>query len=369
MVSLMISDEDAREARSLLTAGLPLVRVADARALAQAIVDTVREPLLVLDQNLAVVAASRSFYVTFQLERAAVEGCAVYMLGDGQWDIPELRTLLETILPEQAVMEGYQVEHDFAVTGRRIMLLNARTVFFEATSDQMILLAMEDVTGRRAAERASKELLSQTEMLLQEMQHRVANSLQIIASILMLKARTVHSEETRLHLRDAHQRVMSVAAVQQQLQASRHGDTIELAPYLHRLCETLAASMIGDARPISLIVRADTGTALSAEAVSMGLIVTELVINALKHAFVKNVADPEIVVAYDENETGWRLSVSDNGCGRSPAVAGERTGLGTSLVDALSNQLDAQVRNVSGPGGTLISVTHSIFVPKAPHAA
>ena len=369
MVRLMTSDLDAEEAQGLLNAALPLVRVADARTLAQAIVDTVREPLLVLDQNLSVVAASRSFYVTFQMDREAVEGCAVYMLGDGQWDIPELRTLLETILPEHAVMEGYQVEHDFAATGRRIMLLNARTVFFEATSDQMILLAMEDVTAWRAAERASKELLKQTEVLLQEMQHRVANSLQIIASILMLKARTVQSEETRLHLRDAHQRVMSVAAVQQQLQASRHGDTIELAPYFHRLCETLAASMIGDARPIRLTVRAESGTALSAEAVSMGLIVTELVINALKHAFVLEVEDPEIVVAYDENDTGWRLSVSDNGSGRLPAIAGEKTGLGTSLVDALCNQLEAQVRTVSSPEGTVISVTHSIFAPQVPKAA
>ena len=113
----------------------------------------------------------------------------------------------------------------------------------------LILLAIEDVTERRAAEREMAELLQQKEILLQEMQHRVANSLQIIASILLLKARTVHSEETRQHLQDAHQRVLSVAAVQQQLHASRHGEAIELAPYLSRLCETLAASMIGEGRP------------------------------------------------------------------------------------------------------------------------
>ena len=85
----------------------------------------------------------------------------------------------------------------------------------------LILLAIEDVTERRAVEREMEELLQQKEILLQEMQHRVANSLQIIAGILLLKARTVQSEETRLHFKDAHQRVMSVAAVQQQLQASQ----------------------------------------------------------------------------------------------------------------------------------------------------
>jgi hypothetical protein len=194
----MIPDRNGTKAQGLLNASLPLARLADARALAQAIVDTVREPLLVLDQSLSVVAASRSYYATFLLDRQDVEGRAIYAVGNGQWDIPELRTLLESILPEHAVMEGYQVEHDFAATGHRSMLLNARTVFFEDSPEQMILLAMEDVTEWRAAERASKDLLDQTEVLLQEMQHRVANSLQIIASILMLKARAVVSEETRL---------------------------------------------------------------------------------------------------------------------------------------------------------------------------
>ena len=105
----------------------------DARALALAIVNTVREPLLVLDEDLRVVAASRSFYLTFKVERQKVEGVAVYALGDGQWNIPELRLLLEKILPRATVMEGYEVEHDFAGLGRRKMLLNARKVFYEKT--------------------------------------------------------------------------------------------------------------------------------------------------------------------------------------------------------------------------------------------
>ena len=117
------------------------------------------------------------------------------------------------------------------------------------------------------------------------MQHRIVNSLQIIASILMLKARAVTSEETRQHLQDAHRRVMSVAAVQQHLHASARADTVEIAPYLSKLCESLAESMIGESRPATLTVTADKGWAVSADAVSLGLIVTELVINALKYAF------------------------------------------------------------------------------------
>ncbi len=242
----------------------PFLDVDDGRVLAQAIVDTIREPLLVLDKDLRVVTASRSFYLTFKLDQQDVQGRPVYALGDGQWNIPELRVLLEKILPRHTVMEAYEVEQEFSRIGRRTMLLNAREVFKQRNDRKLILLAIEDVTERRTAERKTAELLRQKDILLQEMHHRVANSLQIIASILLIKARTVQSDETRLHLQDAHRRVMSVAAVQQQLQASEPGATVELGPYLTRLCEALAASMIGDRRPISLTVHAEGGTASSA---------------------------------------------------------------------------------------------------------
>ena len=266
----------------------PFAGIDDGRALAEAIVDTLREPLLVLDSGLRVVAASRSFYLTFQVARQDVQGRPVYALGDGEWNIPELRVLLEDILPRRTIMDAYLVEQDFARIGRRTMLLNARAVFTHDNANTLILLAIEDITDRRAIEREKAELLQQKEVLLLEMQHRVANSLQIIASILLLKARTVRSEETRQHLEDAHRRVLSVAAVQQQLHGSRHGEPIELMPYLSRLCETLGASMIGDSRPIALTVEVAGGTASTTAAVSIGLIVTELVINALKHAFIGN---------------------------------------------------------------------------------
>ena len=195
------------------------------------------------------------------------------------------------------------------------MLLHAREVVSQRNARQLILLTIEDVTERHAVEREAAELLRQKEMLLQEMQHRIANSLQIIASILLLRARTVQSEETRMHLRDAHQRVMSVAAVQQQLLASSHGDPVYIGPYLSRLSKALVASMTDDSRPISLEVQAEGGTASSAEAVSIGLIVTELVINAFKHAFVDDEGAGLVVVAYEAVETSWRLTVSDNGIG------------------------------------------------------
>jgi two-component sensor histidine kinase len=347
----------------------PFQDIEDARALAQAIVDTVREPLLVLDGDLRVLAVSRSYYLTFRVDRQDVLGRPLYALGDGQWQIPALRILLEKIIPERAAMDAFEVEHEFPGIGRRIMLLNARAVFYADHAHTTLLLAFEDVTERRAIEREKAELLLQTEellrqkdVLLRELEHRVANSLQIIASILMLKARTVTSEETRRHLQDAHQRVMALAAVQGHLHGSGRHDLIEVGSYLSRLCESLAASMIRGCRPISLKVLVNGGTAESAKAVSLGLIVTELVINALKHAFPNDRQDGQVVVSYEIAGPDWKLVVSDNGIGKpNVAAAPAKGGLGTTLVKALAQDLDAEVEVLSGPGGVNVSLTHMAF--------
>ncbi|MBN8940822.1 MAG: ATP-binding protein [Rhizobiales bacterium] len=349
----------------------PLLLESDrGRALAQAIVDTIREPLLVLDRDLRVVLASRSFYKVFKVGRQDVQGRPVHALGNGQWDIPELRLLLDGILRRHTVMEAFEVAQDFPGLGPRTMLLNARALFYRDAAQTTILLAIEDITERRVAERETTDLLRQKETLLEEMQHRVANSLQIIASILLLKARTVQSEETRRHLHDAHQRIMSVATMQQHLRGSRSEDVIELGPYLTRLCETLAASMIGDSRPITLKVEVDRGTASSSQAVSLGLIVTELVINALKHAFPGEQNDGRVVVAYDFAEPNWRLSVSDNGIGRPPGNLDKtKPGLGTSIIEALARQLGAGVDVSMDQQGTIVSITHAIFAAPPPATA
>jgi chemotaxis protein methyltransferase CheR len=213
-------------------------------------------------------------------------------------------------------------------------------------------------------------LLQQKGVLLDEIQHRIANSLQIIASIILLKANRVESEETRLHLQDAHKRVMSVAAVQEQLHASGAIGPIEMVPYLSRLCETLASSMIGDSRPITMKVAGKGGTATARQAESLGLIATELVMNALKHAFPTDKSDGRIVIAYDVDGTNWKLAVADNGVGRPDGVfAQPKTGLGTGIVKALAQQLSAQAETESSPEGTTVSITHATFSTQAIRAA
>jgi chemotaxis protein methyltransferase CheR len=350
---------------SALSKESPFIDLEDGITLAHAIVDTVRDPLVVLDHDLRVIAASRSFYQTFRFARDDVRGHLLYEIDGGQWDIPELRELLGSISSGQSSVEGYEVVREFPAIGHRIMLLNARKVFYEKGTHSTVLLAFEDITTRRAIERQVAELLREKDMLLEEMQHRVANSLQIIASILLIKARTVQSEETRLQLEDAHQRVLSVAAVQQHLHVDGGGKPIEIGKYLTKLCETLAQSMIGGSRPVSLKVDANAGTAPSRDAVSIGLVVTELVMNALKHAFPTERAGAAIVVSYKVAGTDWKLAVTDNGIGKPDVSASvTKPGLGTSLVKALTRQLDAVVDIVSGPGGTAVSVTHATFKSK-----
>jgi two-component sensor histidine kinase len=344
-------------------------KITDGRTLAHAMVDTVRESLLVLDGNLSVVAASRSFYATFQTTPEETIGRMVYDLGTGAWNNPALRLLLDRIVPEHGVMDNFEIEQLFPVIGQKTMLLNARKVFYEGDANTTLLLAIEDITDRRIAERQLHVLSEQKDMLLSEMGHRVANSLQIVASILMLKARSVLSDETRGHLEDAHRRVMSVASLQQHLKASGIGEHVDVGAYLVTLCETLTGSMIGESSRVTMKVVADTGTVPSEQAVSLGLIVTELVINALKYAFPDVSKSGRVTVTYEMNNGSWKLAVADNGGGIKERPQRKLSGLGTTLVKALAQQLDGEVETISSANGTTISVKHSAVQAALPTAA
>ena len=125
--------------------------VEDIETYAQDIVDTVREPLLMLDTTLRVRSANRAFYQTFQVSSEETENRLIYELGNGQWDIPALRTLLEDIIPTSSVFNDFELEHTFPIIGRRVMLLNGRKLR-PGSHTEFLVLAMEDVTERRRAE-------------------------------------------------------------------------------------------------------------------------------------------------------------------------------------------------------------------------
>jgi len=334
----------------------PLGDPNDGHILTRAIIDTIREPLIILDEELCIIAASRSFYKKFRETHKNTEGKKFYDLGNGQWNIPKLRLLLEKVIPKSKSVEEYEVDHDFPFLGARTMLLNARQVRYDNGRKKM-LISILDITHQRALEEEKEKILVQKDLLLKEMRHRVANSLQLIASILILKAESVDSIESRSHLKDAHKRIMSIATAQQQLDPIELGEHTPVGKYLTSLCKSLARSMIRDRKPVQLEVVASKASVTSDVAVSLGLITTELVINALKHGF-PNKRKGRIIVTYTSAKSGWVLSVEDDGVGRPNGKKTPLPGLGTNIIGALANQLNATIKIRSSSLGTKVSLVH-----------
>ena len=271
--------------------------------------------------------------------------------------MPQLVALLKATASGYAEIDNYEI--DLTRDGRenRRLILNAQKLDYGNEENVRLLVAVSDVTDARIAEKLKDDMLKEKGFLLQELQHRVANSLQIIASVLMQSARKVQSDETRTHLYDAHQRVMSVATLQQQLVSSSVAD-VELRPYFTALCDSIGASMIRDHNQLSLDVSVDKSSTSADVSVSLGLIVTELVINALKHAFPGD-RSGKIKVDYHSHGPNWTLSVTDDGIGMPSDAASAKPGLGTSIVHALAKQLQAVIRVSDANPGTAVSVAHT----------
>ena len=325
--------------------------------LALAVIGSSTAPLVLLDGDLNVVVASASFFKAFQIDPTGAVGEPFLGLGDGEWQLPRLRSLLTATLSGAAAVEAYEIELKPGQPGALTLLLNARLLAYGDGQDVRLLLGITDVTEARASEKLKDDLLREKAILLQEVQHRVANSLQIIASVILQSARKSQSEETRTHLTDAHSRVMSVAALQQQLALSRLGE-VALKPYFDQLCVSVGASMIRDHDQLSLHVDCDDTSVDADISVSLGLIVTELVINSLKHAFPGG-RRGRITVSYQAHGPNWTLAVADDGVGMPTDAESRTPGLGTSIVEALANQLNARVQVVGGHPGTTVSVVHS----------
>jgi len=325
--------------------------------LALAVIASSTAPLLLLDKDLTLIAASKSFCHVFQVAPASVPGRAFTELGSGEWDVPQLVSLLKATAAGYADVEGYEIDLNRENRESRRLVLNAQKLDYGDPDSVRLLISVSDVTDARVAEKLKDDLLAEKAVLLQELQHRVANSLQIIASVLMQSARKVQSQEIRNYLHDAHHRVMSVAALQQQLAVSSVAD-VELRPYFTALCESIGASMIRDHNQLTLDVDVDDSVAAADVSVSLGLIITELVINALKHAFPDD-RSGKIKVDYHSHGPNWTLSVTDNGVGMPPDAANTKPGLGTNIVHALTAQLHASIRVADAYPGTAVSIVHT----------
>ena len=155
----------------------------ESREYAESIINTVREPLIALDHDLRVISVSRSFYEVFKVKPEETVGQLIYDLGNKQWDIPKLRELLETILPQKATFDNYEVEHDFAAIGRRIMLLNARQIHRVLGKKRIILLAIEDITERREIENGLEKAHEELKALAAELKRAARVKSEFLANM------------------------------------------------------------------------------------------------------------------------------------------------------------------------------------------
>jgi two-component sensor histidine kinase len=320
-----------------------------------AVIASSNEPLLFLSEDLKLIAASASFCRAFRIEPATVPGRSLADLGQGEWGAPQLGSLLKAAIAGNT-FDTYQFDLVRRGQETRNLVLSVHRLEDGTNAPARLLLAAGDVTEARAAERHKDDLIRDKAILLQELQHRIANSLQIIASILMQSARQVQSEEARGPLRDAHNRVMSIAAVQRQLTTSNLSE-VALKDYLVQLCESLGASMIPDPTRLAILVDVDDSVIDANASISIGLVVTELVINALKHAFPERRAGT-IAVHYHAAGLGWSLSVRDDGVGLPTGDGAVKPGLGTGIVAALARQLDANVHVSDARPGVIVSISH-----------
>ncbi len=338
------------------------LRPETASSLGLALVVSSSTPLILLDEQLIVQAASGSFCRSFSVDCGKVVGKELFALGEGEWDVLQLRSLLTATAGGSGAIDAYEMDLVRKGEPTRRLVINAHVVEQSDDKAMRLVVAVTDVTEARQAGRDNAALVQERNVLVQELNHRIANSLQIIASVLMQRVRSVQSEETRTYLRDAHHRVMSIATLQRQLASNVTGD-VALRPYFTELCASIGASMISDPALVTLTVEADDSIASAEKSVSMGLIVTELVINALKHAFPDEGARGAIVVAFHEaggaEGGGWVLSVTDNGIGIVDAERpSEKSGLGTGIVKALAAQLKATVEMTDADPGCRVAIVH-----------
>jgi len=314
------------------------------------VVETIRVGLLVLESDLTVRFANRSFCQAFAVVPEDTVGRKLYELGSGQWNIPKLRTALDTIISGRKTIEAFEVDQFFPTIGRRVMVLNALKVYRPGNKIQQILLAIEDVTERVRLEREHAIAHERIGMLMQELTHRVKNSLQSIAAMVMIEARSHKSGEGKAALERVSHRIDALGLLYSKLSKSDAVEAVDAATYLDELCRDLVASVQGGT---SIVLKTDIESELlpTDQAIPMGLIVNELVTNALKYAF-PNETKGTVMVTLKRVPGALRLTVADDGKGID--IRRADSGLGGRLVEGFAQQLGGQVERESGSQGTTV---------------
>ena len=352
--SILLAIEDVSEER-------------DARAesrrnwqLTQSIVDTIRDPLVVLEDDMTVVTASRAFLTMFGITQEEAQGRRVAELGQHQWDVPALRHLMEKVLPENKPFESFEIEDDFPGLGRRVFNLNARKISQPGNHSHRLLLVFEDITDRKQRERDAV-------MLTNEISHRIKNNLQIVVGLIAFEAKWTAAPCVQGY-QAMQARISAIAQLYDLISHSSRGGNIAVDAYLTEIARNMSASLLGDATGITIDVEADVLEIDPDRAVPFGLLVNELATNAIKHAFPDGVGRVVLRVAQVGDEL--ELTVSDNGVGlkeKNVTIIPETRG--SDYVEIFVRQLGGEIVASKSKGpGTVVRIRLPLLTdsPEAP---
>jgi PAS domain S-box-containing protein len=311
-------------ARDRQAQGRIMTQLGRALAYAQRIIDTVREPMLVLDEALHVQTASRAFLSTFGVSREETEGRFIYDLGNGEWDIPALRTLLEDVLKEREDFQDFEVIHDFPLLGRRVMLLNARRIRTEEDDSELVLLAIEDITERK---RIHDELVSSNEDL-QRFAYVAAHDLRTpLNAALNLSRLLERRAQDKLDAQERELLRLSVESMERLntlmkdiLTFSEMGS----APQQLRLIsldeplQIALANLRHHIEAAGATISVGTLPQVRSDRTQMVMVFQNLIGNAIKY---RREEAPHVRIEAVEEGSDWRVSVGDNGQGFNPEQA------------------------------------------------
>jgi two-component system CheB/CheR fusion protein len=289
---------------------------------AEAIVETVREPLVTLDQNLEVMKANKAFYDTFHAAPEQTEGRLIYDLGNGQWNIPKLRELLENILPAHATFRDFEVTHEFEHVGRKVMLLNASEIFNPNAQARTILLAIEDVTERKQAEEALRTTNAELQHFAYALTHDLQEPLRMVVNFTELLGREYsgklgkgadqyisYSVDGALRIEALLKALLAYWEVAERAQDSFA--SIDCGAVLAKTLGNLQAAIAES----GAIVTSGPLPTLVAEEVMLMQLFQNLISNSIKY---RSAETPRIHVSAERDAGGWLFAVRDNGIGIDP---------------------------------------------------
>jgi PAS domain S-box-containing protein len=316
--------------------------------LTQSIVDTIRDPLVVLEDDMTVVTASKAFLTMFGITQAEAHGRRVSELGQHQWDVPALRHLMEKVLPENKPIESFEIEDDFPVLGRRVFNLSARKIAQPGNHSHRLLLVFEDITDRKQRERDALTLTN-------EISHRIKNNLQIVIGLIAFEIRSTSAASVP-GLKAMQARIGAIAQLYDLVSHSSRGGAIAVDAYLGEIAKAMSASLIGDRSGIAIRVRVEPLKIDPDRAVPFGLLVNELVTNSIKHAFPGGAG--HVLLSVEQVGDEIELVVADDGIGMKDKPAIEvLEKRGADYVAIFVRQLGGTLaRSGTEGGGTTVRV-------------